>query len=227
MSDQHASNSKKQKIDSKLSKREDFAGGHCGSSKDKIVCPAMCFFCFDVIVSHLNQDSDPVPTFANKQYPLFVTWRIGKEKHLRGCIGTFSALNLHFGLREYAATSAFKDTRFSPITLDELTKLHVCVSILTDFEEGGNYMDWEIGKHGIRIEFHSDRGYKQTATYLPEVAAEQGWNHIQTIDSLIRKGGYKGAITKEFREAIKLTRYQSEKLTVSYQDYKNSIKCRG
>lgn len=29
--------------------------------------------------------------------PLFVTWHIGKDKRLRGCIGTFSAMNLHSG----------------------------------------------------------------------------------------------------------------------------------
>ena len=36
--------------------------------------------------------------------PLFVTWRIGKEKKLRGCIGTFNEMLLHHGLREYAVT---------------------------------------------------------------------------------------------------------------------------
>ena len=36
--------------------------------------------------------------------PLFVTWKVGKEKRLRGCIGTFSDMNLHNGLREYAVT---------------------------------------------------------------------------------------------------------------------------
>lgn len=29
--------------------------------------------------------------------PLFVTWKIGKDKRLRGCIGTFSAMRLHSG----------------------------------------------------------------------------------------------------------------------------------
>lgn len=36
--------------------------------------------------------------------PLFVTWKIGKDMRLRGCMGTFNALQLHSGLREYAAT---------------------------------------------------------------------------------------------------------------------------
>lgn len=70
--------------------------------------------------------------------------------------------------------SAFKDSRFSPVTKDELSKLHVSVSILRHFEDGLNYADWEIGIHGIRIEFHTEKGSKRTATYLPEVAPEQG-----------------------------------------------------
>ena len=84
-------------------------------------------------------------------------------------------------MRFFLLRSAVKDPRFDPITKDELSKLHVTVSILFHFEEASNYLDWEIGKHGIRIEFYSDTGYKQTATYLPEFALEQGiyklfWN---------------------------------------------------
>lgn len=77
--------------------------------------------------------------------------------------------------------SAFKDSRFSPITADELSKLHVSVSILTNFEDAEDHMDWEVGTHGIRIEFHSDRGSRRTATYLPEVATEQGTSKLWLI----------------------------------------------
>ncbi|KAI6078264.1 AMME syndrome candidate gene 1 protein [Aix galericulata] len=151
--------------------------------------------------------------------PLFVTWKIGRDKRLRGCIGTFSAMNLHSGLREYTLTSALKDSRFPPMTRDELPRLFCSVSLLTNFEDVCDYMDWEVGVHGIRIEFINEKGSKRTATYLPEVAKEQGWDHIQTIDSLLRKGGYKAPITNEFRKTIKLTRYRSEKMTMSYTEY--------
>ncbi|XP_046146049.1 AMMECR1-like protein isoform X3 [Osmia lignaria lignaria] len=114
---------------------------------------------------------------------------------------------------------AFKDSRFNPITLEELPRLHVSVSILRHFEDGTDYLDWVVGVHGIRIEFHNEKGNKRTATYLPDVAIEQGWNQIQTIDSLLHKGGYKGLVTPDIRRSLKLTRYQSEKVTVSYQDY--------
>lgn len=105
---------------------------------------------------------------------MFVTWKIGKDKRLRGCIGTFNAMNLQSGLREYAVTSAFKDSRFNPVSREEFPKLSVSVSILRHFEDGDDYLDWEVGTHGIRIEFINEKGNKRTATYLPEVAPEQG-----------------------------------------------------
>ncbi|KAK9505875.1 hypothetical protein O3M35_009847 [Rhynocoris fuscipes] len=182
--------------------------------------PDMCFYCFDVLYCHLHSLEPPKsPDFCNDPYPLFVTWETGRDRRLRGCIGTFNAINLHSGIREYAVTSALKDSRFNPISRDELTKLHVSVSILRHFEDGADYTDWEVGVHGIRIEFHNEKGNKRTATYLPEVATEQGWDQIQTIDSLLRKGGFKGVVTPDIRRGIKLTRYQSEKVSVGYQDY--------
>ncbi|KAK2181426.1 hypothetical protein NP493_399g01026 [Ridgeia piscesae] len=151
--------------------------------------------------------------------PLFVTWKIGRDRRLRGCIGTFTAMNLHSGLREYAVTSAMKDSRFSAITKDEFGRLHCSVSILINFEDAQSCLDWEVGRHGIRIEFLNEKGHKKTATYLPEVASEQGWDQVQTIESLLRKGGYKGPLTADVYKSIRLTRYQSEKLTMSYSDY--------
>uniref|UniRef100_A0A3Q3K1F5 AMMECR1 domain-containing protein n=1 Tax=Monopterus albus TaxID=43700 RepID=A0A3Q3K1F5_MONAL len=192
-------------------------GPGSGSGGRKMVVSAeMCCFCFDVLYCHLYGYQPPrTPRFTNDP-PLFVTWKIGRDKRLRGCIGTFSAMNLHSGLREYTLT-ALKDSRFPPMTRDELPRLFCSVSLLTNFEDVGDYLDWEVGVHGIRIEFFNEKGSKRTATYLPEVAKEQ-WDHIQTIDSLLRKGGYKAPITNDFRKTIKLT-YRSEKMTMGYAEY--------
>lgn len=35
-------------------------------------------------------------------------------------------------------------------------------------------LELQVGVHGIRIEFFNEKGSKRTATYLPEVAKEQG-----------------------------------------------------
>ena len=184
-----------------------------------VICDEMVFFCFDVLHSHLHKKNHGTPRFPDSEYPLFVTWSTGREKRLRGCIGTFSPLNLHHGLKEYALTSALKDSRFSPINKDELAKLNCSVSLLTNFEPASNWTDWKIGVHGIRIEFRNEKGQLRSATYLPEVAEEQGWNHNEAIDSLLRKGGYKAHITEDFRRQISVTRYQSEKLTRTFNEW--------
>ncbi|XP_072914063.1 nuclear protein AMMECR1-like isoform X1 [Hemitrygon akajei] len=188
-----------------VSRSNGFSG--CPGGRSMVVNSEMCCFCFDVLYCHLYGYQPPrSPRFTNDPYPLFVTWKIGRDKRLRGCIGTFSAMNLHSGLREYTLTSALKDSRFPPMTREELPRLFCSVSLLTNFEDVGDYLDWEVGVHGIRIEFINEKGSKRTATYLPEVAKEQGWDHIQTIDSLLRKGGYKAPISNDFRKTIKLTR---------------------
>lgn len=198
------------------------------------------------------------------------------------CFGT--------GLREYAITSALRDSRFPPISRSEMPKLSVSVSVLQvrfsplceriiwpnitiiqlndfyfpilhfaiiqNFEEARGYLDWTVGVHGIRIEFHNERGSKKTATYLPQVAPEQGenltthkcsgqlvnewlkwaipfsvsfqqkklgWDKIETIDSLLRKGGFRGDITSEVRNSIKLVRYQSSKMKMTYNEYRDML----
>lgn len=190
----------------------------------KVVAPEMAFFCFDVLHKELHGlDRHVEPHhigIVNSSFPLFVTWKIGRDQRLRGCIGTFSEMNLHNGLKEYALTSALKDSRFDPITRDELPRLTVSVSILQGFEEARGYLDWTLGVHGIRIEFLNERGSKRSATYLPAVATEQGWDQIQTIDSLLRKGGFRGQITNATRGSIKLTRYTSQEIQMTYCEYR-------
>merc|ERR1711971_577989 len=111
--------------------------------------PEMNYFCFDVLYCQLYGLEPPAaPSMSRDRYPLFVTWAIGRDKRLRGCIGTFNEMDLQDGLREYAITSAMKDSRFSPITRNELTNLNVSVSILCHFEDGADWTDWELGKHG-------------------------------------------------------------------------------
>lgn len=75
-----------------------------------------------------------------------------------------------------------------------------------------------MGVHGIQIEFSVDGGVK-TATYLPEVALEQSWSKLQAVDSLLRKGGFKDTITEEIRQSLRLVRYRSEKITITYEEY--------
>lgn len=188
-----------------------------------VVCPEMCYYCFDVLISHLNQTEVPrSPIFVNDPYPLFVTWKIGADRRLRGCMGTFMAKKLHRGLAEYSITSSMKDSRFKPVMRDEVPRLECSVSLLINFEKADHYLDWEVGQHGIQIEFLVGKS-SRSATYLPEVALEQKWTKLQTLDSLLRKAGYNGQITEELRQSVHLVRYQSEKCIVSYEEYTSRI----
>ena len=62
-------------------------------------------------------------------------------------------------------------------------------------------------------------GMCQFTTFYLSSLATTGWDKVQTIDSLLRKGGFKGTVTPEVRRGIRLVRYQSEKITVAYADY--------
>ncbi|GFZ05996.1 AMMECR1 family [Actinidia rufa] len=177
----------------------------------------------------------------------------GGEPRLRGCIGTLEARYLINGFRDYALTrsyslilidklslrkmvietfkvlisgySALRDRRFPPIQAKELPSLECTVSILINYETALHYIDWEIGKHGIIIEFTDpDNNTRRSATYLPEVAAHEGWTMMETIDSLMRKAGYNGTITESLRKRIQLTRYQSTLFTMHYSEYVAYVK---
>ncbi|PYH90596.1 hypothetical protein BO71DRAFT_452675 [Aspergillus ellipticus CBS 707.79] len=129
-----------------------------------------------------------------EKYPLFVTWNTFTKhghKSLRGCIGTFEAKELAHGLKSYALTSAFDDSRFSPIPESLLSSLSCSLTLLGSFEPCTNPMDWVLGVHGLRISFiHCGRRYG--ATYLPDVAVEQGWTKEETVTSLMHKAGWNG-----------------------------------
>ncbi|BFZ59279.1 hypothetical protein YB2330_000285 [Saitoella coloradoensis] len=150
---------------------------------------------------------------------------------LRGCIGTFERIAARQGIDGYALTSALDDNRFSPITKRELPTLECGVSILTDFEPASDPFDWELGTHGIRITFYY-AGRKRTATFLPDVAVEQGWDQVETLEHLLRKGGWDGDPESWNDEAqwdgeggsgkglrLKVVRYRGTKSKATYEEY--------
>lgn len=52
-----------------------------------------------------------------------------------------------------------------------MANLEVAVSLLINFEKNKKWNEWEVGKHGIDIEFDfKNRNY--AGTFLPEVAKE-------------------------------------------------------
>ncbi|KAH0257847.1 hypothetical protein KCU91_g16120, partial [Aureobasidium melanogenum] len=159
-------------------------------------------------------------------YPLFVTWNTisprSHQKSLRGCIGTFKPLPLEEGLADYALTSAFEDSRFPPIPSSQLSQLQCCVTLLTNFSNPTHdIMAWEVGKHGIRIIF-TYQGRKLGATYLPDVAKEQGWTKEEALVSLMRKAGWSGRKDdwRKVAAGMELVTYEGKKVDLSYAEFK-------
>lgn len=150
-----------------------------------------------------------------------MTWTYTKSHDLRGCIGTFAHQELRKTLSEYALISALRDDRFEPVSIEEVEHLTVAVSLLINFQKNKKAFDWQVGKHGIEIEFTGgNRMFR--STFLPEVAPEQGWDQNETLKNLIRKAGYRGDY-KNLLEGLNLTSYESSKAELSYDEYKAMI----
>ncbi|KAH0839635.1 hypothetical protein J3R83DRAFT_551 [Lanmaoa asiatica] len=223
-------------------------GGPTAVEDGKTCTPGHCFHAFDALYCALTASTPIPPSFPDEKFPLFVTWNArsshpGRATRLRGCIGNFEPMSIHEGIAEYALISAFKDSRFRKIEKRELPLLECGISLLTDFENVSSYLDWTVGVHGIHISFPNPSIYPSTdsstsspfsssfflprfssrhtlsATYLPDVMVEQGWDKIEAIDSAIRKAGWNGSITEETRRSIHLRRYQSRKCVVGWDEF--------
>ena len=182
----------------------------------------LCVYAFDTLISQLTNKEIPncfPNSLKNKSFPLFVTWTTGKKKDLRGCIGTFVSDNLEKNLQNFSIVAALKDRRFAPISAKEIPNLNVGVSLLINFEDAKDCYDWEVGKHGIQIFFEESGGHF-SATFLPEVPIEHKMDKNTTLQNLIRKAGYWGDL-EDVDKKIKMRRYQSIKLFMSYEEYLN------
>mmetsp|Transcript_8647 Transcript_8647/g.10952 ORF Transcript_8647/g.10952 Transcript_8647/m.10952 type:complete len:205 (-) Transcript_8647:457-1071(-) len=191
------------------------------NTEEPIATLEMCEYCFDVLHAHFEGRGPPVPRFpTGSQCPMFITWNTSTPNglQLRGCIGTLSPIRLS-SMTDYVHSSAFNDRRFEPISAREVASLHCSVSLLVQYEDASDAYDWEVGVHGILISFRVG-SKKYSATYLPEVAREQGWNQSATLKSLVRKAGADPrTFTDEGLRAIHTTRYQSSKYALSYTEY--------
>ncbi len=99
----------------------------------------------------------------------FVTLKIGGA--LRGCIGNIMADgSVAEGIKRNAENAAFHDSRFSPLTVEELAKVHIDISILSQ-PQSLDYSDGEdlIAKLRPGIDGVIVRLGMAGATFLPQV----------------------------------------------------------
>ena len=116
----------------------------------------------------------------NTKCGAFVTLHKGDK--LRGCIGRFGdQLPLWKVVEEMAFSAAFQDTRFSPVTAEEMKEIHLEISILTPLTKVDDIDEIIPGKHGVYLK----NGFS-SGTFLPQVATETGWNREQLLGHLSR-----------------------------------------
>ena len=109
----------------------------------------------------------------------------GQGEELRGCIGTLEpSSSVYEAVAGNAASAALRDPRFPHVTVEELPSVTVEVSVLTPPRPVKSADDIVIGRHGIIL----SNGWNR-ATFLPQVAPEQGWDRETTLRHLAQKAG--------------------------------------
>lgn len=143
----------------------------------------------------------------NRRSGVFVTLRIGEE--LRGCIGYIEPLfPLASATQEVAVKAAMEDPRFMPVTLPELDKFIIEISVLSPLSEVQDVEKIEIGMHGLVI----DAGYRR-GLLLPQVATEYNWDRKQFLKHTALKAGLPPDAWKQ--KEIKLFTFTVEKFDES------------
>ncbi|MFH0780163.1 MAG: AmmeMemoRadiSam system protein A [Parcubacteria group bacterium] len=121
-----------------------------------------------------------------------------KNQELRGCIGYIEPIaSIWDAARENTVAAARNDFRFPPVSVDELAKIKIEISILTPPEECDLH-DIEAGEDGVIVEQGAGK-----ATYLPQVWKSFA-NKDDFFNSLCAKAGldencWKNRRTKFFR----------------------------
>jgi AmmeMemoRadiSam system protein A len=139
------------------------------------------------IAEHLGgapaADGSPVDPDLQRKSGAFVTLKLNGE--LRGCIGHMKADQpLDQAVREMALAAAFSDPRFPPLTLEELDKARLEISVLSPVRRITDTRQIRVGTDGLMIYQGGAQG-----VLLPQVPLEQGWDLDQYLQNLCSKAG--------------------------------------
>lgn len=117
------------------------------------------------------------------QKGVFVT--IKKRGELRGCIGFFEPVHpLSQAVILAAVYACSRDSRFPPVSPDELNSLEVEISVLTPLQKIDNPRLVRVGKHGLVIARDGQKGL-----LLPQVAVDNNWTREIFLSQACLKAG--------------------------------------
>ena len=123
----------------------------------------------------------PSPHLAEPRGTFTTLYRRGA---LRGCVGyIFPSASVYQTVVETARGAAFEDSRFWPVTQEEVSGLEVSLSILSQLKPIRSE-EVEIGRHGLLISMAGHRGL-----LLPQVPVEHGWDRITFLEQTCKKAG--------------------------------------
>ncbi|OQX70606.1 MAG: AMMECR1 domain-containing protein [Candidatus Cloacimonas sp. 4484_275] len=113
----------------------------------------------------------------------FVT--IHKNGKLRGCIGYVIPIkSLCETIKEMAIAAAFNDPRFSPLTYDELDKIEIEISVLSELIPVHSIDEIEVGRDGLLM-----KNGLYSGLLLPQVPIEWNWDKITFLEQTCLKAG--------------------------------------
>ncbi len=114
----------------------------------------------------------------NKEMGAFVT--LHEDGRLRGCIGNIIGRGpLYLTVRDVAIEAATRDHRFSKVTPEELGKIDIEISVLSELEKVTDVDKIEMGVHGVLVR----KGFA-SGVFLPQVATETGWSRDEYMSNL-------------------------------------------
>jgi AmmeMemoRadiSam system protein A len=150
--------------------------------------------------SYLTDKTTPRNRFAGgaltERKGVFVSLHNGED--LRGCIGQLSPdEELHNVIQHCVISAALEDTRFMPVTKEELAELNIEISVLTPFHRIQQIEEIEVGRHGLYVVQGHFRGL-----LLPQVASQYGWDRIMFLKQACRKSGLPESAWQDPRTAI-------------------------
>lgn len=123
-----------------------------------------------------------------------------RADELRGCIGQiFADRELYRIVQHCAVSAALEDSRFNPVTPEELPGLTIEISALTPLERVRNVEEIEVGKHGIYIVRGMHRGL-----LLPQVATQYKWDRDTFLAQTCRKAGLPEAAWRDPQTSIQI-----------------------
>ena len=126
-----------------------------------------------------------------------------KNSKLRGCIGTIEPVeeNIYKEIIRNAISSASRDSRFSPVVIDEMDDIEISVDVLSEPELVDSIEELDPAKYGLII---SDGKYSR-AILLP------GLEGVETVEQQINIVKKKAGLENSANHNLEFYRFTSKR----------------